>query len=152
RPTLRAICGLVCRLYRRRNRSAITAICTSWNLVSLSLICIAVSWLACWPKISCGPASSARRGPSSWRAAYFAIMWNASSEFEVPAHSCCRSKALVIGRTSVRLALLLCRLFVGMVFIAYGAVKLLGGQFYHGDFVIDSRTTEGTWMVWCFFG
>jgi uncharacterized membrane protein YphA (DoxX/SURF4 family) len=52
----------------------------------------------------------------------------------------------------VRLALLLCRLFVGIVFIAYGAVKLLGGQFYHGDFVIDSRTTEGTWLVWCFFG
>jgi uncharacterized membrane protein YphA (DoxX/SURF4 family) len=48
--------------------------------------------------------------------------------------------------------LLLCRLFVGIVFIAYGLVKLLGGQFYHGDFVIDSRTTEGTWLVWCFFG
>lgn len=52
----------------------------------------------------------------------------------------------------MRLALLLCRLFVGIVFITYGVVKLLGGQFYHGDFVIDSRTTDGTWMVWCFFG
>lgn len=52
----------------------------------------------------------------------------------------------------MRLPLLLCRLFVGIVFIAYGLVKLLGGQFHHGDFVIDSRTTEGTWLVWCFFG
>ncbi len=52
----------------------------------------------------------------------------------------------------MRLALLLCRLFVGIVFIAYGLVKLLGGQFYHGDFVIDSKTTDGTWLVWCFFG
>jgi uncharacterized membrane protein YphA (DoxX/SURF4 family) len=52
----------------------------------------------------------------------------------------------------MHLALLLCRLLVGAAFIAYGLVKLLGGQFYHGDFVLDSRTTEGTWLVWCFFG
>jgi hypothetical protein len=50
------------------------------------------------------------------------------------------------------LALLLCRLVVGFAFIAYGTVKLLGGQFYHGDFVLDRRTTDGTWLVWCFFG
>src|SRR5919199_1527561 len=52
----------------------------------------------------------------------------------------------------MHMALLLCRLVVGFAFIAYGTVKLLGGQFYHGDFVIDSRTTDGTWLVWCFFG
>ena len=38
----------------------------------------------------------------------------------------------------MRLVLLLCRLLVGAAFIAYGLVKILGGQFYHGDFVIDS--------------
>ncbi len=52
----------------------------------------------------------------------------------------------------MRLVLLLCRLIVGMAFVAYGLVKILGGQFYHGDFVIDSKTTDGTWLVWCFFG
>jgi uncharacterized membrane protein YphA (DoxX/SURF4 family) len=52
----------------------------------------------------------------------------------------------------MRLALLLCRLIVGIAFVAYGLVKILGGQFYHGDFVIDSKTTDGTWLVWCFFG
>jgi uncharacterized membrane protein YphA (DoxX/SURF4 family) len=52
----------------------------------------------------------------------------------------------------MHIALLLCRLVVGFAFIAYGTVKLLGGQFHHGDFLIDSRTTDGTWLVWCFFG
>src|SRR5262245_48822517 len=52
----------------------------------------------------------------------------------------------------MRLILLLCRLVVGVAFVTYGAVKLLGGQFHHGDFVIDSRATDGTWLVWCFFG
>lgn len=52
----------------------------------------------------------------------------------------------------MRTALLLCRLLVGITFAAYGAVKLLGGQFHHGDFVIDSRTTDGAWLVWCFYG
>jgi uncharacterized membrane protein YphA (DoxX/SURF4 family) len=52
----------------------------------------------------------------------------------------------------MRLGLLFCRLIVGIAFVNYGLVKLLGGQFYHGDFVIDSRNTEGTWLVWCFFG
>ena len=56
------------------------------------------------------------------------------------------------SRTVMRLALLLCRLIVGFAFLTYGTVKLLGGQFHHGDFVIDSRNTEGTWLVWCFFG
>jgi hypothetical protein len=52
----------------------------------------------------------------------------------------------------MRTVLWLCRLLVGGTFICYGIVKLLGGQFHYGDFVIDSRTTDGTWLVWCFFG
>ncbi|HEY7314830.1 MAG TPA: DoxX family membrane protein [Gemmataceae bacterium] len=52
----------------------------------------------------------------------------------------------------MRIALLLCRLIVALAFITYGLVKILGGQFYHGDWVIDSRTTDPTSLVWCFFG
>lgn len=49
-------------------------------------------------------------------------------------------------------ALLLCRLAVAGVFAAYGLVKVLGGQFTHGDFVLDSRTAEPTSLVWAFYG
>src|SRR5438874_698566 len=52
----------------------------------------------------------------------------------------------------MRIALLVCRLVVGGAFITYGLVKILGGQFYYGDFVIDSKTTDPTTLVWCFFG
>ena len=52
-----------------------------------------------------------------------------------------RSNAL----TAVRIAL-------GIVFIAYGTVKVLGGQFYYGDWVIDKKTTDGPSLVWSFFG
>src|SRR5690348_11790542 len=66
-----------------------------------------------------------------------------------PSH---RSSLWFRQKTVMRIALLVCRLIVGIAFVAYGTVKLLGGQFHHGDFVIDSRTTDGTWLVWCFFG
>src|SRR5581483_8561109 len=52
----------------------------------------------------------------------------------------------------MRTLLLLCRLLVGGTFVTYGIVKLLGGQFHYGAFVVDSRTTDGTWLVWCFYG
>jgi hypothetical protein len=52
----------------------------------------------------------------------------------------------------VKWLVLLTRLFLGGMFLLYGTVKVCGGQFYHGDFVIDSRTTDGTYLVWCFFG
>jgi uncharacterized membrane protein YphA (DoxX/SURF4 family) len=48
--------------------------------------------------------------------------------------------------------LLLIRLFLGVVFVFYGIVKVLGGQFHHGDFLLDSHTVDGTTMVWTFFG
>lgn len=47
---------------------------------------------------------------------------------------------------------LLIRLLLGIVFVVYGVVKLFGGQYYYGDFVIDSKTVDGTFMVWAFFG
>jgi hypothetical protein len=44
------------------------------------------------------------------------------------------------------------RLFLGITFLVYGAIKLRGGQFVYADFRIDSRTTDGPTLVWCFFG
>lgn len=44
------------------------------------------------------------------------------------------------------------RIFLALVFIGYGALKIAGGQFYHGDFVLDSRTNYPTTLVWAFFG
>jgi hypothetical protein len=44
------------------------------------------------------------------------------------------------------------RWFLAMVYLIYGAVKLAGGQFHHGDFTIDSRTVDGPFFVWAFFG
>ncbi|MGH9837966.1 MAG: hypothetical protein ACREEM_04200 [Blastocatellia bacterium] len=46
------------------------------------------------------------------------------------------------------------RILLGIIFITYGAVKLGGGQYYYGDFVIDSKTIgpSATFFVWAFFG
>ncbi|WP_019204492.1 hypothetical protein [Tsukamurella sp. 1534] len=38
------------------------------------------------------------------------------------------------------------------VFAAYGGVKLSGGQFDYGDWIIDKRATDGTSVVWAFYG
>ncbi len=48
--------------------------------------------------------------------------------------------------------ILFIRLLLGIVFVTYGVVKLGGGQYYYGDFVIDSKTVSGTSFVWAFFG
>jgi hypothetical protein len=44
------------------------------------------------------------------------------------------------------------RFFLAVVFISYGVVKLMGGQFYYGDWSIDKKTVSGTFMVWAFYG
>ena len=49
-------------------------------------------------------------------------------------------------------ALSLIALFLGITFVFYGVVKVLGGQFQYQDFVLDSRTTDGPSLVWCFYG
>lgn len=46
----------------------------------------------------------------------------------------------------------LIRWFLAVVYIVYGGVKLAGGQFWHGDFAIDSRTIDGPFFAWAFFG
>lgn len=53
---------------------------------------------------------------------------------------------------SPRRWLFLVRLFLAVTFLVYGSVKLSGGQFHYGDFVLDSRTTDGPTLVWTFFG
>lgn len=42
--------------------------------------------------------------------------------------------------------------FLGIVYVFYGLVKLAGGQFHYGEWVIDSRTTDGPSLVWAFYG
>jgi hypothetical protein len=42
---------------------------------------------------------------------------------------------------------------LGSVFMLYGTIKVLGGQFiFSHDWVINGATTDGPTLVWCFFG
>jgi hypothetical protein len=54
----------------------------------------------------------------------------------------------------VRLATVLTfvRIGLGLIFAMYGIVKVLGGQFNYGDWVLDKKTVDGTSLVWAFFG
>jgi uncharacterized membrane protein YphA (DoxX/SURF4 family) len=44
------------------------------------------------------------------------------------------------------------RVFLAITFATYGLVKVLGGQYNYGDWVIDKRTVDGTSLVWAFYG
>ena len=44
------------------------------------------------------------------------------------------------------------RVFLGITFGTYGLVKVLGGQYNYGDWVIDKKTVDGTSLVWAFYG
>ena len=44
------------------------------------------------------------------------------------------------------------RLLLFVVFAGYGSIKLLGGQYDYGDWVISNRTADGTSVVWAFYG
>ncbi|QPP08280.1 hypothetical protein G4Z16_19885 [Streptomyces bathyalis] len=44
------------------------------------------------------------------------------------------------------------RLLLFAVFAGYGTIKLLGGQYDYGDWVISNRTQDGTSVVWAFYG
>jgi hypothetical protein len=46
----------------------------------------------------------------------------------------------------------LIRIFLGITFLFYGLVKVAGGQFKYDGFVLDSQTTDGPSLVWCFYG
>jgi uncharacterized membrane protein YphA (DoxX/SURF4 family) len=56
------------------------------------------------------------------------------------------------ARMAKETTLLVIRLFLAVTFFVYGTIKILGGQFRYGDFLIDSRTTDGATLVWSFFG
>jgi uncharacterized membrane protein YphA (DoxX/SURF4 family) len=49
-------------------------------------------------------------------------------------------------------ALTVIRFFLATVFIAYGVVKLLGGQFFYGDWTMEKHTVGGPFLVWAFYG
>lgn len=53
-------------------------------------------------------------------------------------------------RTSTALTVI--RVGLGLIFATYGLVKVLGGQYNYGDWVIDKKTVSGTSLVWAFFG
>ncbi|WNV85885.1 hypothetical protein [Umezawaea sp. Da 62-37] len=44
------------------------------------------------------------------------------------------------------------RLLLSAIFLVYGSVKLLGGQYYYGDWTISKSTADGTSLVWAFYG
>ena len=56
--------------------------------------------------------------------------------------------------TSTRWAatLTVIRVFLAITFTTYGLVKVLGGQYNYGDWVIDKKTVDGTSLVWAFYG
>lgn len=49
-------------------------------------------------------------------------------------------------------ALTVIRVGLGLIFAMYGLIKLMGGQYNYGDWVIDKKTVDGTSLVWAFFG
>ena len=48
--------------------------------------------------------------------------------------------------------MLVIRVFLAIVFILYGVIKLMGGQFYYGDWTMSKSTAGGTSLVWAFYG
>ena len=62
--------------------------------------------------------------------------------------------ARATGPTSTRWAatLQVIRVFLAITFATYGLVKVLGGQYNYGDWVIDKKTVDGTSLVWAFYG
>lgn len=51
-----------------------------------------------------------------------------------------------------RAAVIAGRVFVAGVFLAYGLLKLAGGQFVPGEFRFDSRSESMVTLVWHFYG
>ncbi|HWM05206.1 MAG TPA: hypothetical protein VNP92_22935 [Actinophytocola sp.] len=44
------------------------------------------------------------------------------------------------------------RFLLAAVFIMYGGIKLFGGQYYYGDWVIAKAENPGPGLVWAFYG
>jgi len=62
--------------------------------------------------------------------------------------------ASATASTSTRWAatLRVIQVFLAITFGTYGLVKVLGGQYNYGDWVIDKKTVDGTSLVWAFYG
>lgn len=57
------------------------------------------------------------------------------------------AKKKVIDRVAIG-----ARVVLAVVFLFYGSVKLLGGQYFYGDWVMDKKSVDGTSLVWAFYG
>lgn len=51
-----------------------------------------------------------------------------------------------------RIPIRLARYLVAAVFIAYGSLKLFGGQYFYGDWTLSKSTVDGPPLVWAFYG
>lgn len=56
-------------------------------------------------------------------------------------------RTLVLSRT-----IFVLRVFLGLTFLLYGIEKILGGQFFYGDWSFDKKTVDGGALVFGFFG
>jgi len=61
-------------------------------------------------------------------------------------------RATVSMSTRWAATLVVIRVFLAITFGTYGLVKVLGGQYNYGDWVIDKKTVDGTSLVWAFYG
>ena len=62
------------------------------------------------------------------------------------------ARAMVTRSTRWAATLHVIRVFLAITFATYGLVKVLGGQYNYGDWVIDKKTVDGTSLVWAFYG
>lgn len=62
------------------------------------------------------------------------------------------ARAVVPTSTRWAATLQVIRVFLAITFATYGLVKVLGGQYNYGDWVIDKKTVDGTSLVWAFYG
>jgi len=62
------------------------------------------------------------------------------------------ARATVTRSTRWAATLHVIRVFLAITFATYGFVKVLGGQYNYGDWVIDKKTVDGTSLVWAFYG
>src|SRR5512138_152844 len=61
-------------------------------------------------------------------------------------------RATVPASTRWAATLEVIRVLLAITFATYGLVKVLGGQYNYGDWVIDKKTVDGTSLVWAFYG
>jgi uncharacterized membrane protein YphA (DoxX/SURF4 family) len=53
---------------------------------------------------------------------------------------------------AIRRTILVLRVFLAIVFINYGLIKVMGGQYYYGDWTLSKSTVGPNELIWAFFG